>query len=272
MNRKMDTFFKISKGAKELSFGLKTPKNFNYIDFGTPPQTYLGNSAALNKQMHDSYILHIEKDSSYTDQIIPELKLTNQEILTWEDYWIDSETGNLIDPKIEKINLQKNHLIHANFNVRRSYLKYLNLEGNVNMRALFITDAPNLEVLNISNCPWLQVINLGNNRNIKALLARNCDLSSVEQERLLRDFRPTITSSSNTKFNLFRKSYSTVVDLRGSEIDWGNRKVASKVRLLLCNNWLVLWDNTPPASVIPPHMYAFFTNNLEEKLIKDYYK
>jgi hypothetical protein len=139
------------------------------------------------------------------------------------------------------------------------------------MRGVFITDAPNLEVLNISNCQALDVINLGNNKGIKALIAKNCNLSSTLQERLLRDFRPVQTSSSNRQFSMFRKTYETVLDLRGTEIDWGNRRIASKIRMLLCNNWLVLWDNPPPVSIIPPQMYAFFTTNLEESLIKEYY-
>jgi hypothetical protein len=177
----------------------------------------------------------------------------------------------MVDPRIKKINLQKNKLVHANFNVARSKLEHLNLEGNVNMRAVFVNNAPKLEVLNISNCPALGVINLGNNGSIKALLARNCSLTSLAQERLLRDFRPVLTSSSNVKFNMFRKTHETLLDMRGTEIDWSNRKVASKIRMLLCNNWLVLWDNIPPATIVPPHMYAFFTSSLEDSLIKDYY-
>ena len=39
----------------------------------------------------------------------------------------------------------------------------------------------------------------------------------------------------------------------------------------ICNNWLVLWDNPPPTSIIPPQMYTVFTTNLEESLIKEYY-
>lgn len=271
MSRKLHTFFKVDKNVKALSFGLKSPSKFNYVNFEDPDNNYLNNTALLFKQMNDSYLLEIERDERYPDDIVPELKLTNQNILTWEDHWIDAESKNLIDPKITRINLQKNQLIHANFNLPRLELRHLNLEGNLNMRAVFVYEAPKLETLNLSNCPGLHVINLGGNRNIKALLARNCNLTSLAQERLLRDFRPTLTSSSNVKFNLFRKSFKTLVDLRGSEIDWGNRLIASKIRLLLCNNWLVLWDNTPPVSIIPPHMYSFFTNSLEDSLIKDYY-
>jgi hypothetical protein len=271
VNQKLHTFFKTTKEAKALSFGLKSPGNFNYVDLGDKNRLYLGNRVGLFKQMNDSYLLEVERDKKDTNLAIKELKLTNQNILTWEDYWIDADSKVLIDPKIEQLNLQKNQLIHANFNVPRTELRHLNLEGNLNLRAVLIAEAPNLEVLNVSNCPGLHVVNLGNNKSIKALLARNCDLAPLSQERLLRDFRPTITSSSNVKFNLFRNSFETLLDLRGSKIDWGNRLIASKIRLLLCNNWLVLWDNAPPVSIVPPHMYSFFTSSLEDSLIKDYY-
>jgi len=270
MNLKMQTFFKTVKGAKTLSFGPKAPHNFNYVDFGTQECADESNLATLLKQMNDSYVIDVERNEKAPEDIT-ELKLTNQDILTWEDHWIDSKSGTMVDPRIKKINLQKNKLVHANFNVARSKLEHLNLEGNVNMRAVFVNNAPKLEVLNISNCPALGVINLGNNGSIKALLARNCSLTSLAQERLLRDFRPVLTSSSNVKFNMFRKTHETLLDMRGTEIDWSNRKVASKIRMLLCNNWLVLWDNIPPATIVPPHMYAFFTSSLEDSLIKDYY-
>ena len=266
----MQTFFKTVKGTKTLSFGAKAPHNFNYVDFADGECGHGNNLAALLKQMNDSYVIDLKRDEEAPEDIL-EFKLTNQDVLTWEDHWIDPESGTIVDPAIKRMNLQKNRLVHANFNIARSKLEYLNLEGNSNMRAVFINSAPKLEVLNISNCPGLGVINLGNNGAIKALLARNCSLTSLAQERLLRDFRPVITSSSNMKFNMFRKTHETILDMRGTEIDWSNRRVASKIRMLLCNNWLVLWDNVPPATIIPPHMYAFFTSSLEDSLIKDYY-
>ncbi len=270
MSQRMQTFFKVVKGSKTLSFGPRAAQNFNYVDFGMPSRSGEENLASLLKQMNDSYVIDIKKDYDNSREI-SEFKLTNQDVLTWEDHWIDPESGVLIDPEIKNLNLQKNRLVHANFNVSRAKLEKLNLEGNINMRAVFITDCPNLQVLDMSNCPALEIVNLGNNRSVKALLARNCNLPSFAQERLLRDFRPVHTSTSNREFSMFRKTYETLLDMRGSEIDWSNRRVASKVRMLLCNNWLVLWDNPPPASIVPPHMYAFFTNSLEDSLIKDYY-
>ena len=69
----------------------------------------------------------------------------------------------------------------------------------------------------------------------------------------------------------FRKKFSTLLDLTGNEINWGNRKIASKIRLLVSNNWLVLWDNPPPTSVIPIQMYAFFPTNIKDTEISQYY-
>jgi hypothetical protein len=271
VNKKIHSFFKVTKDTKNLTFGVKEPKHFNYVDFCDANKIYLGNQAKLFKQMNDSFLLEIEIDEKYPSITVPELKLTNQNILTWEDYWIDAESKALIDPRIVSLNLQKNSLVHANFNTPKSELKNLNLEGNVNMQGVFLYEMPKLETLNISNCPGLNVINLGKNRNIKALLAKNCQLSPSSQESLLRDFTPTITTTSNSSFSMFRKTFETLLDMRGSQIDWGNRRIASKIRLLLCNNWMVLWDNTPPISIIPPQMYSFFTHNLEDSLIKDYY-
>lgn len=271
MTVSMSTFFKVAKGSKELSFGPRSLINFNYVDFEKGNDPLTGNSAALLKQMNDSFTINVGRKNAENNSI-QELKLTNQSILTWEDYWIDSESKTMVDPGIRKINLQKNELVHANFNLPRSELRDLNLEGNLSMQALFILECPNLEILNISNCPGLEVINTGFNGGIKALLARNCSFSPVVLRRLLRDFRPVKTASSNVSSNLFKKKYETLLDLRGTEIDWSDSRVSSKIRLLLCNNWLVLWDNPPPQTVVPPHMYSFFTSSLEDSMIKEYYK
>ena len=269
MKRTLKSYFKTtSKDVRTLSFGTGG-SSFNYVEFNKN-NSLLNNTASLFKEMNDSYVLEIGMADNYAGTI-PKLKLTNQNILTWEDYWVDGSTKNLVDPLIEHVNLQKNQLVHANFNLKRAALKSVNLEGNRSLRAVFVHSAPKLEVLNISNCQGLDVINLGENRAMKALLAKNCQMSSLAMEKMLRDFRPVYTSTSNEEFRLFRKNYETVLDLRGSVIDWGNRRIASKIRLLLCNNWLVLWDNSPPTSIVPPQMYSFFTTNLEDSLIKEYY-
>ena len=269
---RLSSFFKVVKGTKELSFGNRRLCTFNYLDFDNLQRSDpLVCKAILRKQMNDSYRMDVETPGDYFGNL-RELKLTNQGILTWEDYWIDASSGTLVDPKLEGINLQKNNLIHANFNMKRPELRSLNLEGNPGLQALFLRDVPKLEYLNVSNCPALNVINMGFNGSLKTLLVRNCNLSSSAQEQLLGGFTPKVTSTSNVKDSaLFRKRYETLLDMRGNTIDWSNSRIASKIRLLLCNNWMVLWDNVPPTSIVPPQMYGFFTASLEESLIKDYY-
>ena len=118
--RKLHSFFKVaSKDIKTLSFGLKLPENFNYLELPDPSGTFVNNSAKLYKQMVNSFLLEVNIDERY-DGSLKELKLTNQDLLTWEDHWIDANSNKLIDPKIERINLQKNKLVHANFNLTRN--------------------------------------------------------------------------------------------------------------------------------------------------------
>ena len=263
--KKLQSYFKVaSKDAKMMSFGKKAPSMFNYIDFFDNESDAFKARTFITKQTNDSFVLDLEYDSKVVENI-KELKLTNQEIITWEDYWID-ESKSLVDPLIERINLQKNKLLHVNFNLPRQELRAINLESNIDLRAVMIHYVPNLEELNISNCTSIDVINLGFNRNIKRLFAKDCQLTEYAQQSLLGSLTPVQTSSSNATFSMFRKEYETVLDLRGSEIAWGNRKIASKIRLLLCNNWLVLWDNTPPTSIIPPQMYAFFPSSLKTSI------
>ena len=130
MNKKIRSFFKLSSSdVKILSFGLKSSSNFNYLDIPDPRGSSLNNSVKIYREMTDSCILDVTIDEKY-DQYPRELKLSNQNILTWEDHWIDLEKNCIVDPKIERINLQKNQLVHANFNLTRNNLKYLNLEGD----------------------------------------------------------------------------------------------------------------------------------------------
>jgi len=261
----LKTYFKSdSPTSRSVGFGFKCePSSFNYIDRLQP---HVGDEVALVKQMADSYQLSVNTRNAG----IKELKLTNQNILTWEDYWVD-ENNVLVDPLIKSLNLQKNSLVHFNANLHRGHLEKINVESNSSLVGFVVSDSPNLTQINLSNCYNLSNINLGNNSKIKALVARNCNLTGQAQERLLRDFKPTLSSRPSEEFSMFRKNYETLLDLRGSIIDWGNRRVASKIRLLVCNNWLVLWDNPPPTSIIPPQMYSFFTFNLEDELIRKYY-
>jgi hypothetical protein len=87
-------------------------------------------------------------------------------------------------------------------------------------------------------------------------------MTESAMEQLLRDFTPTICASANVRgVGAFRKQHNTVLDLRGNEVVWSNRRIASKIRMLLTNNWVVKWDNNPPADIVPPQLYGFFVES-----------
>lgn len=244
--------------------------SFNYVSF-KEKNVVSNDSVFISKEKNNSAILTITHDANY---VIEELKLSNQDIKTWDDLWIEAQSGDSVDPRIEKINLQRNSLVYVNMNLRRENLRGVNLEGNTKLKAFIATDAPILEDVNLTDCSGLEVVELGFSKNIKRLSLKNCRLTDIGLEKILSSLIPTICSTSNIipgTLPPFRKNISTLLDLRGNEITWSNRRVASKIRMLLTNNWAVLWDNPPPTSVIPIQMYASFTNNLKKEQIDQYY-
>jgi len=246
-NRSMCSFFKTSGNVNLLSFG--TYGDFNGA-FGESVRR-----CHIDKDFNDSCKVHIELENS---EPIDQFKLTNQNLLTWDDYWIDSDSGKIIDPMMKSVNLQRNDLVYVNMSLHRDSLESLNLEGNNSLQHLYIHSAPKLSSLIIDNCTSLRYICLGENRSLTHISAKNCGLSSDALEQLLRDFRPTIAYTRPiTGAGLFRKAPSTLLDLRGNVIDWSNRKISSKIRLLLTNHWEVRWDNPPPTDIIPLRMYSF---------------
>jgi len=267
---KISTNFLIEEeGLVFLPFDKKQTRSFNYVRF--EDQELVSNDIAkLQKQKTNSARISIDTQ----DIFIKELKLTNQNILTWDDLWIDNFDGSSIDPMIESINLQRNSLLYVNFNLKRDKLRFLNLEGNANLKTFIGTELNALEVLDLSNCINLESVNLGLSKNIRMLSLKNCRLTEAGLEQVLSSFIPTKTASANIRpgsLPPFRKLYETLLDLRGNDINWGNRRIASKIRLLVTNNWLVLWDNPPPTSVIPIQMYAFFPKNIKDTEISRYY-
>ena len=260
-----------SERTSFLPFNKVQNSSFNYVSF--KEKNIVSNDVvSLSKEKNNSAILAFTYDSRYN---IEELKLTNQEIKTWDDLWIESESGDSIDPRIEKMNLQRNSLIYVNMNLRREYLREINLEGNTTLKAFIASDAPRLQSLDLTDCTNLEVVELGLSKNIKRLSLKNCRLTDIGLEKILSSLIPTVCSTSNIIPGIlppFRKNISTLLDLRGNEITWSNRRVASKIRMLLTNNWAVLWDNPPPTSVIPIQMYAFFSNLISEAQINQYYR
>lgn len=253
-----------------LPFNKKQNSSFNYVSFNDK-DIITNDEVYISKQKSNSMSVVINTASGLP---IEELKLTNQSILTWDDLWIDEEDSYSIDPKIQSINLQRNSLLYANFNLRRDYLKVINLEGNLNLKTFIALELPALEVLNLNDCVNIESITLGESKNLRVLSLKNCRLTEASLERTLLSFTPKTTASSNImpgSLPPFRKRYETLLDLRGNEINWGNRRIASKIRMLVTNNWLVLWDNPPPTSVIPIQMYAFFPRSIKDSEIYQYY-
>jgi hypothetical protein len=247
----LQSYCKVEENIPLLGFG-NSRKKFNHI---------LGEGVGrveLRRQLTDSVEIRVDVGVG----VIDEFKLTNQSVITWDDYWVDKETNLITDPNIVHKNLQRNSLVYVNMSTPRPRLETLNLEGNTSLTHLYIHETPNLRHLDLSGCTSLKFISLGLNGNIQTLLANNCNLSSTAMEQLLRDFRPTITANANEKgVGMFRKQYNTLLDLRGNVIDWNNKRISSKIRLLLANNWVVKWDNNPPPEVVPIRLYRFFVES-----------
>ena len=247
--RVIASYAKVVEGTKLLEFGPNTA----YFNHATGDNV---SGATLRKQLTDSVEFLVEGG-------MPSFfKLTNQNLVTWDDYWVDKDTDQIIDPGIVSMNLQRNRLVYVNMNTPRLRLENLNLEGNATLRHLYIHEAPALQVLDISGCTGLEYVALGINRQIRTLVARNCNMTPSVMEQLLRDFTPTVTANANLRgAGAFRKQHNTLLDLRGNIVDWSNGRIASKIRLLLTNNWVVKWDNNPPPEVIPPQLYGFFVES-----------
>lgn len=243
----------------------KYVENASVLEFG-PDGRYFNHvvgdglyRAAIRKQLTDSLQVVVEQTGQ---GVIDTFKLTNQLLTTWDDHWVDAGTGRITDPRIVKLNLQRNRLVYVNMNTPRLELAELNLEGNRDLVHLYIHEAPKLARLDVTGCTGLGYVSLGLNRSIRELIARDCQMTESVMEQLLRDFTPTVCASANVKgVGAFRKQHNTVLDLRGNEVAWGNRRIASKIRMLLTNNWMVKWDNNPPADVVPPQLYGFFVES-----------
>lgn len=243
----MRAYCKFLENSRVLEFGPGT----EYFNYAQGPDV---SRAHIQKQFTDSLEVVVEGDS------ISQLKLTNQGLITWDDHWVHED--RMVDPGIQSLNLQRNRLVYVNINLPRPSLQSLNVEGNTELQHLYVHEAPNLHTLNLSGCTALQYISLGLNYGLRQVIAKDCGMSTNVLEQLLRDFRPVHTANANLKgVGMFRKQYETTLDLRGNVIDWNNARIASKVRMLLVNNWVVRWDNNPPPQVIPPSLYGFFVES-----------
>lgn len=187
-----------------------------------------------------------------TPATIPELKFTNNPIKNWVDFWCESESNLPIDPRIEKMNLSNNSELEiVSFGEERSALTTLMLNQNKSLSYVNVVGCNALTHLDLSGCTNLTTLNLGTNRNLKMLSLRGCNLTDDSLERALGHYYPTVAPLDNH----FKKKLGAYLDLRGNYINWSNTKIASKIRMLLTNNILVLWDENPPDFVIPITYY-----------------
>jgi hypothetical protein len=180
------------------------------------------------------------------------LKFTNNPVKAWADIWTEQESSLPIDPLIESVDLSGCTLELASFIETRSKLKELNFSGCTELKYLNVSGCEALEYLNLSGCTTLEKINFGFIKKVKRLNLRSCSLTGDALHDILSAYYPTESSVSRYGF---KPIYDSYVDLRGNYINWLDKGVASKIRLLLTNNILVLWDINPPDSIIPIQYY-----------------
>lgn len=212
----------------------KSPSKLNYFSIKSNDfRKYISPDFFFRKKKYNSY--SIQLPSMDRDSIIEELKLTNIKITDWDDVWEDKR-GNILDPKISKLNLSHNIIKNISILDPRPNLEKINLSFNPTLVYLNISYASNLSEIDLSYCSSLEYINLSSSFNLKKISLKNCDCSDSCLESLFRNITPHFIGE---------------IDLRGNSINWGNRKISSKIRLLLANNWQIKWDSNPPDSIIP---------------------
>lgn len=209
------------------------------------------NYSKVSKFDADS-ILNVQKISSRVIELSVEapeteiLKFSNTGVKYWDDFWTDSDSKEVIDPMIEELILDGSFSLSVvNIFSERSKLKRINLSACESLGVLSIPYAPLLEEVILDRCLNLSEVQFGFNKNIRYLSLENCNLREKTLEKILSGYIPS-------------RNDNALVNLRGNAIPWGNRRIASKIRMLLVNNIKVAWSNNPPESVIPAEMYSNF--------------
>jgi hypothetical protein len=215
------------------------------------PFNYIKMSGGIFKFSYVSAsILRIECEVGDHNFEISELKLTNNPLRLWIDFW--QQSGLSFDPKIEKMNLSNNSRLElVSILESRPHLLSVDLSHNSSLSYVNLMGASNLSEIIMDGCPKLTKLTLGKLSKIQKLSFKNCNLREETLQDILGAYAPTITTVLQNKKSL-QTSY---VDLRGNDINWANRRIASKIRMLLTNNILVLWDNNPPNEIIPISYY-----------------
>lgn len=177
---------------------------------------------------------------------IKNLKFSNSGIKYWDDFWTEYQTNTEVDPLVENLSLESSFYLSAvSIFSNREALKSINLSGCESLLYLSVPRAPRLEEIILDGCAGLNEVHFGFNKSIRHISLENCDLKEKTIENILSEYIPT-------------KSDYSLLNLKGNTIPWGNRRIASKIRMLLFNNINVAWSNDPPEAVIPAEMYSNF--------------
>lgn len=217
-------------------------KGFNYI-------THKSQGRIEFDYKIDNNQLFIYFDS--IDNNFEYLKFNNTGIKAWLDIWFKDK--NRIDFNIKEINLSNSeYLQYIRFDQTKGIEKLI-ANNCLNLSYLNLSNCENLERLELNSCTNLNSISFGKNTKLKILSLKNCDLSENSLENILSNFYPC--ESPAEYISLGKIKYESLLDLRGNFINWENRKISSKIRMLLANNFMVLWDNIPPEEIIPIQYY-----------------
>lgn len=183
---------------------------------------------------------------------IEKLKLTNTGITLWEDNWI--ENGKLAFPKIKHLILNNSELLEdiSLINIG-SDVEILELNNCPNLKYVNVKSSNSLEEIYLNNNSSLSEVKFGLNPNLRIISLKNCNLNEETLESIISDIYPC---KSHIDFIFPGKiKYSSVLDLSGNFIPWSNYHISSKIRMLLANNFRVIWSNDPPSDIIPVQYY-----------------
>jgi uncharacterized protein YjbI with pentapeptide repeats len=164
------------------------------------------------------------------------------------------------------MDLSHNNLIGFSILDSRDKLKHINISHNAQLTYVNLSGKNKLQTVILDDCQLVSYVNLSGSRDLRVVSLKNCSMEEKTIEGLLRNFFPikTYEPSSYPQY-LANRQFNSYLDLRGNEINWLNRNIASKIRLLLANDWVVLWSNNPPESVIPIQYYKLLNPILDKK-------
>lgn len=245
MPKSLQLFVVVSAEIKTLGYP------FNYAKLSGA----LTRPDILSFNMISSRVLKLSMtipDNSTIDLV----KFSNSGTIVWTDEWVDPSINTSVDPHIVELNLTNSEYLESvNILGKRDYLKKLDVSGSRNLKNLSLPYASSLETLALNDCDSLQAISLGYSKNLKYISLNGCKLSETVLEQFLRTYYPVQNGVDLETYGNKKIQYDSYLDLRGNIIPWTNRRIASKIRLLLCNAVAVLWSNNPPENVIPIELY-----------------